>query len=296
MQPIERYGVIALIFLVITLAAAWLWTPDEEEPDASAENAVAAAEPKAGKVQLTAPTVREGRALGRKQPRQEPKPQPWNRGEGQRKKRGDFPVVKGDEILSVDASDRKPTPRVEAKPIEAPAPKVTTKKREEPPSRPLQRRSEKRLYTVKPGDTLSEISLRELGTSTRWREIVELNPGLDPMKLRENTRLVMPERGEQAPRTQEPEREAPPAAAPPPDAKPYVVQQDDSLWKIAARALGDGARWPEIAKLNPTMNPDKLSPGDKLFLPGDAAVAARPRVNGAPSPEATSTRRKGVVR
>ena len=33
-------------------------------------------------------------------------------------------------------------------------------------------------YTVKPGDTLSGISARLLGESSRWPEILESNPGV----------------------------------------------------------------------------------------------------------------------
>ena len=45
MQPIERYGLIALIFLVITIAAACLWDPDEEAP---ADGAAVAQAPAGG--------------------------------------------------------------------------------------------------------------------------------------------------------------------------------------------------------------------------------------------------------
>jgi 5'-nucleotidase len=47
----------------------------------------------------------------------------------------------------------------------------------------------------------------------------------------------------------------------------YVVRQDESLWKIAARTLGDGARWKEIADANPDINPDRISEGQTLVLP-----------------------------
>jgi nucleoid-associated protein YgaU len=42
----------------------------------------------------------------------------------------------------------------------------------------------------------------------------------------------------------------------------YVVQQDDSLWKIAASQLGSGARYQEIVKLNP----DVLNDGDSIVV------------------------------
>ena len=59
--------------------------------------------------------------------------------------------------------------------------------------------TKRKLYTVQGGDTLSEISMRELGTSKRWQEIVKLNPGIDPNRLKVGSRLVLP--GSGAPRT-----------------------------------------------------------------------------------------------
>ncbi|MBN2591001.1 MAG: LysM peptidoglycan-binding domain-containing protein [Sedimentisphaerales bacterium] len=49
----------------------------------------------------------------------------------------------------------------------------------------------------------------------------------------------------------------------------YEVKEDDSLWKIAAQQLGNGARFEEISKLNTDILTDKnkLKPGMKLRLP-----------------------------
>jgi nucleoid-associated protein YgaU len=49
----------------------------------------------------------------------------------------------------------------------------------------------------------------------------------------------------------------------------YVVQQDDSLWKIAATQLGNGARYEEIVKLNPDVVKDSsfVDVGTRLRLP-----------------------------
>ncbi len=61
-------------------------------------------------------------------------------------------------------------------------------------------------YMVRVGDTLGQIAQRELGSSTRWQEILELNPGLDPRRLAIGTRLAMPAgavRAPEKPRSQE---------------------------------------------------------------------------------------------
>lgn len=49
-----------------------------------------------------------------------------------------------------------------------------------------------RRYTVESGDTLSEISQKLLGTSKRWREIMELNGMTDPAALRVGMTLKIP--------------------------------------------------------------------------------------------------------
>jgi len=47
-------------------------------------------------------------------------------------------------------------------------------------------------YVVKSGDTLDKISTRLLGTSKRWKEILDLNPGLDPKKLKVGQTIKVP--------------------------------------------------------------------------------------------------------
>ena len=50
----------------------------------------------------------------------------------------------------------------------------------------------------------------------------------------------------------------------------YEVKKGDSLWKIAANTLGDGARYPEIFEANKEVirDPDLIFPGQKLRIPG----------------------------
>ena len=50
-------------------------------------------------------------------------------------------------------------------------------------------------------------------------------------------------------------------------AEPYVVQEGDSLSRIAARQLGDSSRYLEIAKLNGLKDPDTLDVGTPLKMP-----------------------------
>jgi len=74
----------------------------------------------------------------------------------------------------------------------------------------------------------------------------------------------------------------------------YVVQEDDSLWTIAAHWFGDATRWQEIARNNPAINPDRLRVGQKLQLPAhqpDGRTVALNRAVAVPTAPATGKAR-----
>jgi nucleoid-associated protein YgaU len=60
-----------------------------------------------------------------------------------------------------------------------------------------------------------------------------------------------------------------------------LVRPGDSLWRMARRYLGDGARWQELLSLNPFLatHPDSLAAGSTVIVP--AAVVSR-AVRGSP--------------
>lgn len=49
-------------------------------------------------------------------------------------------------------------------------------------------------YTIQPKDTLYSIAKNQLGDGKRWKEIVEINPGLDAAKLKVGQVIKMPEK------------------------------------------------------------------------------------------------------
>lgn len=328
MQPIERYGVIALIFLVITVVAVVFWDqrPTSGEVKAQVKDGAVALKEKAHQlkdgagdlVNLRAETPKRtpqgrtpgGRALGKNEPTpaQLEKLAQAHRG-GDEIPPGLLAVAKREaeeraKLQGAGAIPSQPAPSshevrnpapVAARPVQ-PAPVVSTPRVESKPARGGQGP----LYTVQKGDTLSEIAMNQLGTMKRWQEIVALNPGLDAGRLRVGARLVMPAdaRGGAAPAPSGAKPGAKSAGQPAAGAT-YEVREADSLWKIAARQLGDGERWREIAQLNPTIDPDRLSVGQKLVLPkGARPAAARPaeRLVASATPDSTpSGGRRGRV-
>ena len=67
--------------------------------------------------------------------------------------------------------------------------------------------------------------------------------------------------------TPEPAPAAPKAAEAPEAPESYVIQKDDTLWKIAARLYGNGQRWRDIAAANPGVDVTKLPVGKDLVIP-----------------------------
>ncbi|GAB4450559.1 MAG: hypothetical protein Kow0031_33070 [Anaerolineae bacterium] len=69
------------------------------------------------------------------------------------------------------------------------------------------------------------------------------------------------------------------------EGQPYVIQADDSLWKIAQKYLGDGNRYPEIVAATQSRhtadpsfdalpNPNVIRAGSKIWIPGGGAAIA----------------------
>lgn len=116
--------------------------------------------------------------------------------------------------------------------------------------------------TVRSGDTLYAIAQRALGDGDRWRELYDANRDQlkSPNLVQAGMNLRVPGRT--------------PAAAPQRPGSDttaiYVVQAGDTLYRIAARRLGDGKRWREIYEANRSTigsDPAQLEAGMKLAMP-----------------------------
>lgn len=121
-----------------------------------------------------------------------------------------------------------------------------------------------RAYVIRDGDVLGVIAQRELGSVKRLQEILDLNPGLDPLALKPGSTLQLPARGA-----------VPPAAVPGPTVEDaqfllHTVVPGDKLWDLASHYLGDGRRYREIVAANPDVLKDEnavLKLGAKLRIP-----------------------------
>lgn len=111
-------------------------------------------------------------------------------------------------------------------------------------------------YTVQRGDTLWKIAQAQLGSGSRYREIMELN-GLTSEALTPGQVLRIPGSGSGGSST---------PSAPAPTYREYTVQRGDSLWKIAQTQLGSGSRYREIVSLNGLQN-ETVYPGQVIRLP-----------------------------
>jgi nucleoid-associated protein YgaU len=328
MQRIERYGVIALVFLLVTILAVSLWG----EGEGRAKEVLASLRGGAGEKVAAAEREKPARAPTSKTPLTGPRTGPRRAApmstlaeadpDGRPKKRG---RGKSPEVgtPAQDARDGAaptrtlPTPKNVASdrtqsqaPAKQPEPERAQLVQRNAPRKPASA-NQGRFYVVRPNETLSEIAQRELGTYKRWTEIQALNGDLDPAKLREGMKLRLPAKGSQAAAARVAEAVQPPAKKPLPTpgaTKPkvnghgsYTVQSGDVLGVIAQRELGSAKRWPEIVALNPGLDPDRVPVGTRLVMPAGAArvqqvaVADTSRVS-RPRQSATPSRAQGKVR
>ena len=119
-----------------------------------------------------------------------------------------------------------------------------------------------RTHTVTPGESLSRISLAELGTTDRWGEIFALNRDTvaRPELIEVGQVLDIPGAAKAVVAVPE---------AGPPAAPPHTVTAGESLSKIAQSELGTPERWVEIFAVNRSTiaSPDVLHVGQVLDIP-----------------------------
>jgi len=130
-------------------------------------------------------------------------------------------------------------------------------------------------YKAQSGDSVSRMASRLMGGNTRANRqaIIDANPSLqqDPDRVIVGQSYMIPSRAA-APAVSEAQ---PPASA---AGNIYVVQEGDSLWRIANDQLGDPSAIAAIKELNMKVlqgdDHDVITPGMKLHLPGKPVASA----------------------
>ena len=122
-----------------------------------------------------------------------------------------------------------------------------------------------RTHKVQPGDTLSEIAERYLGSHRDWYLIVAANTGMDENNLRVGKTITIPARS--ARKTTTPPRVTAPVPA---GSQQHTVTDGDSLSTIADRYYGHEKHWTRVFEANRSMlggDPDRLRIGMVLVVP-----------------------------
>jgi LysM repeat protein len=289
MQQIERYGVIALVFLLVTIVAVSFWG-DSKSPGFWSRLTGKAKKDEVAKVEapLAGPTAEQALATNA----------PLN----------NVPAPTLDATQAAPLAD----PAAGAVPPPAPvdgalalgaqpaapvglAPVTQQPGMVQPPVAevlPLAQPASSggaREYTVQKGDSLALIARRTLGSEQRWTEIQALNNGLQPKSLKVGMKLKLPADSTVAQNAPSTKKAAPAntklAQAKPADvsAKPasaaksspkasssthYTIRKGDTLYSIAEQKLGGKSHVKELLAANPGLDARKLVVGRTITLPG----------------------------
>lgn len=121
--------------------------------------------------------------------------------------------------------------------------------------------SGRRVYTIRKGDILGEIAQRELGSSRHWKAILELNPGVDPKKLKPGQELVLPVPESLSVKATDASASSATAW------RFHTVEKGESFYIISKKLYGTVAMTDEIQALNPRVDPRRLRAGMEIKVP-----------------------------
>ena len=287
MQKIERYGVIALVVLLVTILAVSLWGEGDSSWKFWEKKDAEASAPKTEAPKYVPPTDPFGQlptpgsggalnpiptpGLGESvDPRLDPAVANVTPGAqpidslGQEPQNGFVPAAGG---MPTPANNGFQPLVAQPQPVTPQPMTLPTPERRTPPVVAGARK-----YTVKQGDTLGGIAARELGSATRWTDIQKINDNLAPEKLRVGMTINLPASSGKVAKSDERKPSQPARTS---GGRTYVVRNGDSLSRIAARELGEAGRWTEIRDMNPGLDPNRLKVGASIQLPGTTVASAQ---------------------
>jgi nucleoid-associated protein YgaU len=169
------------------------------------------------------------------------------------------PVVSRRDLESVFASaDRSDVPRPD-KPSNAKAPAGTASLTTPPPDGA----DTPGTYTVKAGETYSSIAIDLYDDESRWADIAQANPLIDPTRLRVGQVLRLPDNRH----ILSEEEPVPPG---PGGIQTYTIRPGDNLSTVAQTFYGDPTLWRTIYNFNRDKigeNPNAIQAGMTLKVP-----------------------------
>lgn len=320
MQQIERYGVIALVFLLVTIVAVSFWG-DSKSPGFWARLTGKGKKAEVAQVDSQpAPATTSEQALQTTlalnptpAPVTDPAlastpapmtPAPMTTGSANA---APLDALAANNVPLNNVAPVTPPIAGGVAPLNAPANGALTQPPVTPVSAPVQAPvadvGASHEYVVQKGDSLARIAKRTLGAESRWTEIQALNGGVTPNSLKVGMKLTLPADANatthatpslaaaQKPQAKSNAPKANSGKTAPAATKKvatssdstalYTIRKGDTLNAIAERKLGAKSRVRDILALNPGLDPHRISVGTKIKLP--AAEKAAPVVAAATS-------------
>jgi len=128
-------------------------------------------------------------------------------------------------------------------------------------------------YVVQEGDSLWLIARKFYRDGGKWPAIAKANPSIDPHRLREGDRIIVPSAAVLARRAHRAETSGPRRAANASTASrrpaTVVVKEGDTLFDLAKALYDDGQKWDKLYEANrhKLRSPDHIRKGMRLIVP-----------------------------
>ena len=291
MQKIERYGVLALLLLVITLVAVGAWgeRPGEETPVANQPSRAQIEQP----IRQTAQDPAQGVApqvAANRFPADPKLSLMLNTGT----------QASAESRQTQDASSARVQRALDAMQRAEPQPQAQIQeyRRVEPSGAPIDRSIQfntnpnlpERVHIVRSGEVFSTIVENQCGGRRFNGQVLALNPGLNPDRIRVGQRILLPVRNVSLKTEDHMAKTSSPPVAPlegnsMPTSQPsgrlrslsvYRVQSGDMLSRIISANCPPGVNLDDVVALNHGMDPNRIFVGQELRLPRSTNRSAAP--------------------